>query len=102
MKSKFDGYKRFCPILGDFRFDRDDCIFPVQMGRFHQLVQQAGAGYEEGDALDTRLKHLEEKIDVAIRDGRVLDILKREVRDMRLDMNTKLSEIMEALKIEHN
>ena len=109
VKSKFDGYKRFCPILGDFRFDRDDCIFPVQMGRFHQLVPQAGAGYEEGGVLDKSLRQLEEKIDVAMdmstRDGRVLDRLKKEVSDMRemqLDMNTKLSEIMEALKIEHN
>ena len=87
------------------------------MGRFDQRVPQAGAGYEEGDALDTRLKQLEEKIDVAIRDGRVLDRLKIEVRDMRervggmqltvdymhdmqLNMVGMLNKIMTALKVE--
>ena len=83
------------------------------MGRFDQRTPQAGAGYEEGDVLDKRLKQLEEKIDVSMdmstRDGRVLHRLKREVIDMRemvkdiqLDMNMKLSEIMTALKIEHS
>ena len=79
------------------------------MGRFDQRVPQAGARYEEGDALDKRLKQLEEKIDVAT--CRVMDKLKREVRDIRVrvsDMElivdymhgVQLNKIMTALKIE--